>query len=807
MPALTGTFAADFSPFYEACDRAVVKLTGFEGGAAKVEKSLNRMADSFSGTKLIQDATLMAEAVERIGGASQLTYSELQRVGAKAQEAAEKIRALGGEVPANIQHLADASKNAAAGTDSWAASVGKLVVGFVSAQAIMSALSSAWSTFTGLIEGSIAAAEGAEVAHAQMVAALQAQGTALPSVVTAYDAYATALQKTTVYSDDAITASEALLTQVGNVMPRDMKKALEAATNLASGLRIDLHDATMLVAKAAEGNVGALKKSGVVIDETAGKVKDFGVVLDAINAKFAGQAEVLAGTYQGRLLQFANTWDNVKESIGRAVTENATVLRAIELVNGAIDTNTGELKDNATATNLISDAVILLAKGFDLTLAAIDGMIKGYAALDRAGTAAATNLLTAFSKVTDTMLTVANATKYLNPQFYTGQLATNMAALAVASQTLHTRLTEIGAASTATQESTQRWSTSIASTREGLAGMITQLEATRGQTMATTAATTGSADAWDRHTVSVTANGEAAKQAATEAKAMEEQQNRATTIVEGKIFEITKAWAGYAAAVAAASHDTTQKQIDDVYRNAEAQITQMERAKTGSIQAYQAIQAAADQLAANIKQKTIEEDSTTLAHYQLVADKAQAAYAFALANSGQYTDARIQQLQTEADAATTALQNWSRNAVIEVEKIKKPADEAAKAIKGMHDQILEMKNIGTKLPGSEQITDSMGKKYLISPTGQRVPLGEHGELPGNWFEQYTGQSSFSEAYSPLLPSGRILPGGQRSNVVQVNSGAIQMMFPIANNPAAMDQLANVVGDALMARITRTGTVV
>ena len=291
------------------------------------------------------------------------------------------------------------------------------------------------------------------------------------------------------------------------------------------------------------------------------------------------------------------------------------------------------------------------------------------------------------------------------------------------------------------------------------------------------------------------------------AQAMEKEQNRAITIMEGKVYEITKAWDQYDAAVAAASHDTTQKQIDDVYRNADAHIAAMDRAKTGSVSAYQAIQAAADQLAANIKQHTLEEDTTTRAHYQLVADQAQAAYAFALANSGEYTDARITQLQTEADAATTALQNWSRNAVTEVEKIKKPAEEAAKAIKGMHDQIQAMKTGGVKLPGSEQQTDSMGNRYLTSPTGQRVPLGPHGELPGNWFEQYTGQSSFNEAYNPLLPSGRYLAGGQRSNVVQVNSGAIQMMFPIANNPQAMDQLASVVGDALMSRITRTGTVV
>ncbi len=137
----------------------------------------------------------------------------------------------------------------------------------------------------------------------------------------AYLGYADALQKTTIFQDDAIEASESLLVQIGNVMPKDMEKALTATTELASGLGIDLNQATMLVAKAAEGNTAALKKAGVVIDETTAKSGDFGKVLDAVTAKFGGQAAAIAGTYQGRLIQLSNTWNNVEESIGRVITQ------------------------------------------------------------------------------------------------------------------------------------------------------------------------------------------------------------------------------------------------------------------------------------------------------------------------------------------------------------------------------------------------------------------------------------------------------------------------------------------------------
>jgi hypothetical protein len=108
--ALQGTFLADFTAFTKACADARVELQSFEGNAGKVGSALNRMVDNFSGRKLIQEATLMSEAIERGGGVSRLTAAELERAGNKAAEAAEKMRALGMDVPANIQKLADSTK-------------------------------------------------------------------------------------------------------------------------------------------------------------------------------------------------------------------------------------------------------------------------------------------------------------------------------------------------------------------------------------------------------------------------------------------------------------------------------------------------------------------------------------------------------------------------------------------------------------------------------------------------------------------------------------------------------------------------
>jgi hypothetical protein len=105
--AITGRFVADFSNFQAAVQKAELSLRGLETGAGKVGASLNRMADQFSGRKLIQDAALAAEAVERIGGATKLTENEQAKLNALLTEGIAKYRALGLEVPKGMQDLAN----------------------------------------------------------------------------------------------------------------------------------------------------------------------------------------------------------------------------------------------------------------------------------------------------------------------------------------------------------------------------------------------------------------------------------------------------------------------------------------------------------------------------------------------------------------------------------------------------------------------------------------------------------------------------------------------------------------------------
>ena len=148
--SVTAKFAADFSTFTDAVNKADVALADFSKGAEDVETKLNRMVDNFSGRQLIQQATLMAEAVEQVGGASTLTEQQLTSLGNKAQEAVAKMQKLGLDVPENLQKLADAAAAASNKEDglgsSFVTAAQNMTAAIVSGQLIVDLLEKIAST-------------------------------------------------------------------------------------------------------------------------------------------------------------------------------------------------------------------------------------------------------------------------------------------------------------------------------------------------------------------------------------------------------------------------------------------------------------------------------------------------------------------------------------------------------------------------------------------------------------------------------------------------------------------------------------
>jgi DNA-binding MarR family transcriptional regulator len=111
--ALSATFVANFSSLYKELDKAEVRFKEVAVDAEKVQSSIQKIGERFSGQRVIEDAAKMAAAIESIGGASILTEKEARRVNAALSEALEKAAKTGAPVTDQMRKLAEETAGAA----------------------------------------------------------------------------------------------------------------------------------------------------------------------------------------------------------------------------------------------------------------------------------------------------------------------------------------------------------------------------------------------------------------------------------------------------------------------------------------------------------------------------------------------------------------------------------------------------------------------------------------------------------------------------------------------------------------------
>jgi predicted XRE-type DNA-binding protein len=113
---LTGTFLADFQSFFYATQKAEAGLESMKKESLATEKQIDKMVERFRGDRVVAEAAAMAEAIDRLGDKADLTEKELAQVASKATEAASKLKAMGADVPENIQKYATAAGGATTAT-------------------------------------------------------------------------------------------------------------------------------------------------------------------------------------------------------------------------------------------------------------------------------------------------------------------------------------------------------------------------------------------------------------------------------------------------------------------------------------------------------------------------------------------------------------------------------------------------------------------------------------------------------------------------------------------------------------------
>lgn len=111
------------------------------------------------------------------------------------------------------------------------------------------------------------------------------------------------------------------------------------ALDVAAGTGKSLTQVSEALAKAHDGNFGALKKLGVSIDESIIKSKNFDAATAQLAATFKDQASTQADTFDGKMRRLSVAFNEGKETIGSFILEAITpiVTAIVEKVVPAVE--------------------------------------------------------------------------------------------------------------------------------------------------------------------------------------------------------------------------------------------------------------------------------------------------------------------------------------------------------------------------------------------------------------------------------------------------------------------------------------
>jgi hypothetical protein len=247
------------------------------------------------------------------------------------------VRTLKLSLLADVQKFLSGMDQADNATKSFSSKVGKYSKAMAKSFAVAGAAAGAYAIKIG-IDGVKAAVED-EASQKQLAEALKNTTNATDAQVKATEDYITKQQLAFGVADTKLRPALANLARATG----DVGKA-QQLTNLAMDISAatgkDLETVSLTLAKAYNGNIGALTKLGIPLDENIKKTKDFNVVQDELVRLFGGAAKANTETYAGQLAIVTERVGELKESIGVALLPTMKTL--LEEVNKVAKGFSGE---------------------------------------------------------------------------------------------------------------------------------------------------------------------------------------------------------------------------------------------------------------------------------------------------------------------------------------------------------------------------------------------------------------------------------------------------------------------------------
>lgn len=220
------------------------------------------------------------------------------------------------------------------------------------------------------IQAVTAAAATQEDAVNQLNTALRLAGDFSDGASQDLQTFASELQKTSVVGDETTLQMLALAKSFGATNEQS-KDLVRAAANLSAATGISLESAVRNLGKTFGGLTGELGEVVPALKGLSKEALESGAAIEFINQRFGGAAQAQVQTFSGAVAQLSNTFGDLQEELGRVITRNPAVIKALSGISDLFSSSQKFIRENSKQLGEFVKQVTL-------------GLVRAAAAADKA---------------------------------------------------------------------------------------------------------------------------------------------------------------------------------------------------------------------------------------------------------------------------------------------------------------------------------------------------------------------------------------------------------------------------------------
>jgi hypothetical protein len=206
---------------------------------------------------------------------------------------------------------------------------------------------------------SVQAASEQEDAVNRLAGALKSSGEFSQEALTDFQQYASELQKISTVGDE-VALGQLALAKSYKASNEQAKQIVTVASDMAQAFGTDLETQVRQISKTLGGFAGELGETQPALKALTAEQLRNGDAIKILGQAYAGQAQNALQTYSGAVAQAKNSFGDLLEQIGKIITQNPLLIKAIGSLNKLFIQTGEEVKKFGASFDIFKDVIFPL---------------------------------------------------------------------------------------------------------------------------------------------------------------------------------------------------------------------------------------------------------------------------------------------------------------------------------------------------------------------------------------------------------------------------------------------------------------